>query len=865
MRRSILIAAVGGLTPLVAFGQVRQSPQASASAIERRVAALVAQISSEEKIDLIAGRTGFDIPGLARLGIPTVYASDSPFGVRASGPSVLYAGGINLAATFNPALARRVGTELGRDARARGRQYSLGPGVNIYRSPLNGRNFEYYGEDPFLASRIAVEFIRGVQSQHVSATIKHFMGNNSEFGRNTTDSRIDERALREIYLPAFEAAVKEAHTGSIMGSYNLTNGFYMTENRHLITDVIKREWGFDGVYMSDWSAVRNAVAAANAGTDLEMPEPVHFNRDSLLPALQQGRVSQATIDDKVTRLLRNQARFGWLDGAMVDDTTPNYNLSGARAALQTALEGLVLLKNDGALLPLDRQRVKRIAVIGPNAHPAVTLGGGSATIPTFHAVSVLEGIANAAGPNARTTYVRGMPTLGGVAAATSFSTNADGNAKGVRVEIFYNAQLAGAPALTRVDQHIAVGAPLDMAASIRDDWDVAPRGYMGPGGPVSHRWTGYYNARQAGTFDIVVQQGGFAESGYRLYVDDALVADRWTMSPAVVEALPRPLTDGRHKIVFEHHSENNFFGSPFARLGIVREGEWVDSAAVAAARHADVVVLAVGFDPQTETENWDRTFTLPPGQDELIAAIVRANPRTIVVANSGGGFDMTPWIDRVPGIVEAWYPGQEGGTALAEVLFGDVSPSGHLPVTFEKRLADNPTYGNYYPDPGTNRITYREGVFVGYRGYQDRNVAPLFPFGYGLAYTSFRLSNLMIAPEWSDSARTPLWIVRFDITNTGKRAGAAVPQVYVSAERAEHATVRRPPEELKGFAKVLLAPGQTRRVSVPLDLRGFAYFDTTAHVWRADAGGYGIRIGDSSADILLRGRVTLPKTLTEKP
>jgi beta-glucosidase len=839
-----------------------QRQQASARDIEGRVESLLARLTPEEKIDLIAGRTGFDIPGIERLGLPTLWASDSPFGVRANGPSTLYTGGIGLAATFNPELARLVGVQLGRDARARGRQYSLGPGVNIYRSPLNGRNFEYYGEDPFLAGRIAVGFINGVQSQGVSSTIKHFLGNNSEFGRNTTDSRIDERALREIYLPAFEAAVKDAHTGAIMGSYNRTNGLFMTENKRLIRDVLKGEWGFSGVYMSDWFATHDPIAAANAGTDLEMPEPRNFNRAMLLPAVHQEKVSQATIDDKVRRLLRNQVRFGWMDGRIHDDTTPNYNRDGARMALQSAREAIVLLKNTSGVLPLDRAKVKSIAVIGPNSHPAVTLGGGSAAIPTYHAVSTLEGIASHVGPTAIVQHVRGIPSLGGVAATTNFSTAASGAEKkpGITTQVFYSSEPTGTPAATRVDEHVSVGAPLDLGTVIREDWPVYPRGYQGPSGPVSHRFTGYYNAAKAGTYDIVVQQGAFADAGYRLFVDNKLVVDRWKMSPSVVETISAPFSSGAHKIVLEHHSENNNFGSPFIRLGIVRQGDWVDPAAVAAARRADVVVLAVGYDPQTETENWDRTFRLPPGQDELIKAIVAANPRTIVVVNSGGSFDMNEWADRAPAIVEAWYPGQEGGTALADIIFGDVNPSGHLPATFEKRWEDNPVYSSYYPDSGTNRIHYKEGVFVGYRGYESRNIAPRFPFGYGLSYTTFRYANLAIAPRDSGGVRS--WTAAFDVTNTGTRAGAAVAQVYVHQARSP---IPRPPKELKGISKVLLEPGQTRRVSVPLDFRSLAYYDTTKSVWRADAGAYDILVGSSSADIALRGQLTLAETRTAKP
>jgi beta-glucosidase len=859
MRRTLLAATTLLTHSLIALAQ---APARSNADDDRRVESLLSRMTLDEKIGLIAGVHGFDIPGLARLGIPELGTADSPFGVRAQGQSTLYAGGINLAATWNPALAQRVGTQLGRDARARGRHYSLGPGVNIYRSPLNGRNFEYYGEDPWLASRIAVGFIEGVQSQNVSTTIKHFMGNNSEFGRNWADSRIDERTLREIYLPVFEAAVKEAHTGAIMNSYNLTNGTHMSENRPLLVDLVKNEWGFPGVIMSDWFATHNAVASANAGQDIEMPFPIYFNRDSLLPAITRGTVAVATIDDKVRRLLRNQVRFGWLERWQPDESIPRYNPQGKEAALQAAREGMVLLKNEGGTLPLDRRRVKNIALIGPNAYPAVPLGGGSATIPPYHAVSPLEGLVNYLGTDANVHHVRGIPSLGSVALNTSFATAPNGGQHGLNTEVFYSAETMGQPGSTRVDQRIALGAPLDLTVLSREDAALDPLPYIGPPGAVTHRWTGYYEPRHAGTYDFVVQQGGFSESGYRLFVDGKVIADRWRLSPAIVETLSLPLDSGSHRVVFEHHSVAGF-GSPFVRMGIVRQGEWVDSSAVAAARRADVVILAVGFDPQTETENWDRTFRLPPGQDELIQKVVAANPRTVVVVNSGGAVDMNGWIDRVPALVEAWYPGQEGGTGLAEILFGEVNPSGHLPATFERHWEDNPVFANYYPDSGTNRITYREGVFVGYRGYERRGIVPRFPFGHGLSYTTFRYANLNVLPAAQSSAMAPRWSVTFDVTNTGSRAGAAVPQLYVHERTAR---IPRPAKELKGFAKVTLQPGETQRVTIPLDFRSLAYYDAAAKQWRADAGIFDVLLGASSADsdIALRAPLTLQRTLTAK-
>jgi beta-glucosidase len=843
----------------VGGAQVVQAARSPTDA-DRRVESLLAQMTLSEKIGLIAGRSGFDIPGLPRLGIPDLYVADSPFGVRAIGPSTLYAGGINLAATWNPGLAQRVGTQLGRDARARGRQYSLGPGVNIYRAPLNGRNFEYYGEDPFLGARIVVGFVNGVQSQGVSTTVKHFLGNNSEYARNSTDSRIDERTLREIYLPIFEAAVKEGKTGAVMGSYNLTNGLYMTENRHLIQDVVKGEWGFPGVYMSDWSAVHDAVAAANAGTDLEMPTPVFFNATTLAPAVAQGTLSSATIDDKVRRLLRNDFRFGWMETrGQPDASIPAYNLEGNAAALESAREGMVLLKNDRGVLPLDRTRVHSVAVIGPNGYPAVVLGGGSATIPTYHAVSALEGIANAlgAGGGGSVQHARGIPSLARATLNTTFTTTS-GGPPGITAEVWYGTDMAGPPAATRIDQHISLGGPLDMLSLARDDAGLEPQFNLGPEGPIFTRWTGFYKADTTGTYDFVVQQGGFTETGFRVFVDGHSVADRWKLSPAIVEPIAVPLDAGTHKVVFENRSVVSF-GSPFVRLAIVKQGSWVDTAAVAIARRADAVVLAVGFDPQTESEGYDRTFHLPPGQDELIQRIAAANPRTVVVINSGGSVDMNTWADGVPGIVAAWYPGQEGGTALGEILFGDVNPSGHLPATFERRWEDNPVYASYYPDSGSNRITYKEGVFVGYRGYDNRNVSPRFPFGHGLSYTTFSYANLSVAPG---AANAPSWVVSFDVTNTGKRAGAAVPQVYVHEMKSR---VPRPAKELKGFTKMVLKPGETRRVRIPLDLRSLAYYDAPNSQWRADPGAYAIMVGRSSADIALTGQLALTSTLTAKP
>ena len=796
----------------------------------------------EEKIDLLGGVDGFCVSGVPRLAVPRFKMADGPLGVRNYGPATTMAAGIALAATWNPDLAERVGKEIGRDARAKGVHFLLGPGVNIYRAPMNGRNFEYFGEDPFLASRIAVGYIQGLQSQGVSATIKHFMGNNSEFDRHNMDSVIDERTMREIYLPVFEAAVREAHVGAIMDSYNLTNGAHMTQNGYLNIDVVKKEWGFDGIIMSDWSSTYNAVAAANGGLDLEMPFGAFLSQQHLLPAIKEGKVSATTIDDKVRRILRVAARFGWLDRQQADLSIPRYNRQGREVALQAARESMVLLKNESALLPLSSSDVKSIAVIGPNAYPAVPVGGGSARVEPFAAVSFLEGLGNYPGTTMPIYYARGVPTLGEMAEATNFLTAAAGGQKGLRAEYFQSADLTGNPGLTRTELHI------DFATTT---------GKIFPEHTFSGRWTGYYLPQHAGLYDIFVEStredGGF----YRLYVDDQLVFDNWTISTAVMNSTSLQFEATAYKVVLEHRGRS-WMGTRL-RIGIVPHDGVVDQPAKLLAAKVDLVIVAVGFDPEIECEGGDRTFRLPPGQEQLIKEMQAANKKLVVVITSGGAVDMNSWLDRVPAVLQAWYPGQEGGTALAEILFGDVNPSGRLPVTFERRWEDNPVHDSYYPDDGTKRVVFKEGIFVGYRGYEHSGKKPLFPFGYGLSYTSFTYSNLSIVPAVTNSPSKTVWgaLVSFDVTNTGKREGAEVAQVYIADK---HSPVERPAKELKGFVKINLRAGEKRRIEVMLGQQDLSYYDVNAKGWNTTPGQFAVIVGSSSENIQLQGSVALPET-----
>jgi beta-glucosidase len=806
--------------------------QTSSADTEARADSLLKKLTLEEKIDLIGGVDDFYIRANEKIGLPRLKMADGPVGVRSYGPSTVF-GGIGLAATWDPELATRIGATIGQDARARGVHFMLGPGVNIYRAPMNGRNFEYFGEDPFLSARIAVAYINGMQKQGVSATIKHFMGNNSEFDRHNTDSIIDERTMREIYLPVFEAAVKEAHVGSIMDSYNLTNDLHMSQNGALNTDLVKKEWGFPGIMMSDWDSTYDAVAAANGGLDLEMPSGKFMNRENLLPAIKAGKVNEATIDDKVRRILRTAIQFGWLDHDQTDLSIPLMNTAGKQAALEAARSGMVLLKNDGNLLPLEKGSIKSIAVIGPDAYPAQPGGGGSAEAKPFTPVSYLEGIVNYLGDGAKVYYSRGVPTLDDLSKQMEFTTLASGGEKGLKTEIFNNADLSGQPAILRTDKYV---------------YYEPARGGKGADSNVSIRWTGFFTPSTPGQYLAFVQGPG-ENGGYRLYIDQKLVLDNWKQWYAFVGQAPVTLNEGPHQIELDYYAKIGW-GKTTANLGIVRPETLFTAEAKSLAARVDTVIVTPGFDVASEGESGDRTFQLLPGQDELINQIAAVNKRTIVVLTSGGGVDMSAWVDRVPALLEAWYPGQEGGTAVSQLLFGDVNPSGRLPISMERRWEDNAAHDNYYPKDGSKKVEYTEGVFVGYRHFDRATVKPLFAFGYGLSYTLFAYKNLTISPPSADEQVS----VAFDITNIGTRAGAEVAEVFVGDH---HAPVPRPVKELKGFTKVNLNPGETRNVTVKLDRRAFSYYDVKNHKWTVAPGDFDLFVARSAVDIELTGKVTL--------
>jgi beta-glucosidase len=827
---ALLVALLALLLPTPARAQ-----QKSAEEIDRQVEVMLSKLTLEQKIDLIHGANGMFNPPMPQFGLPALKTSDGPMGVHSWGLTTAYAIGVGLAASWDTKLAQRVGVSLGQDARARGVHFLLGPGVNIYRAPMNGRNFEYFGEDPYLAGQIAAYYILGVQSQHVVATVKHYAANNSEYHRRLINAIVDERTLREIYLPVFEAAVKEGHVGAVMDSYNRINGEYATQNKFLNTDVLKKDWGFRGILMSDWGATHDAIAAANSGLDSEMPGGEFMNAQTLLPAIREGKVTVATIDDKVRRILRVAEEFGFLNHEQEDLSIPLYNPPSEQVALESSVESMVLLKNQGPLLPLDLSRVHTIAVIGPNAYPAVVTAGGSGNVDPFAPVSFLAGLSNAAGARAKVLWSPGLKNLKQLFVGRGFSTDPQGQHPGLKQQEFDSGTIGFRPDREKV------------VASV-NHWNndfVQPTGKS-----LAVRWTGFYTPQTSGP-QLFIAAGftaGFSGDTYQFYVNDKLLLKE---TPGDGEPQSAEVNVEAGKAVpirFDYVSQANLIR---AGMVVLSPEDVLAPNVKKVAALADVAVVTVGFDSATEGEGHDRTFPLPPGQEILIKAVAAVNPRTVVVLTAGGSVSTRDWLERVPALLHTWYAGSQGGNALAQVLFGRANPGGKLPISWWNREEDDPTFNSYYTAPGSDDSKYTEGVFLGYRAYGKDGRKPEFPFGFGISYTTFSFSHLTATPATTNPDTSIS--VNFDVANTGHRAGAEVAQVYVSDPSA---TVLRPERELKGFERVMLNPGESRHITVRLNRRSLAYWDLDSHGWKVDPGKFVVRVGDSAQNTPLSQEVT---------
>jgi beta-glucosidase len=842
-RRSCQVSLLLGCLAIQALPAVAQAPVPDSPTIEARAHALLAKLTLEQKIELIAGVDEMFTHAEPSIDLPRLKTSDASVGVRTWGPATAYAGGVALAATWDAEFARELGESMGKDARARGVNILLGPGVNIARSPIAGRNFEYLSEDPFLNAALVVPFIEGVQSQGVVATVKHYALNNQEYNRHNVSVDIDERTMREIYLPPFEAAITKAHVDAVMSSYNLVNGVHATQNAFLNLKVLKGDWGFKGILMSDWGATYDGVAAANSGLDLEMPSPRFMNAQTLLPAINDGKVKVSTIDDKVLRLLRVELRYGFTERPQWNSAYPTYSVADRAIALKGALEGITLLKNENHFLPLDPATVKTIAVIGPDAWPAVPGGGGSSETSAFAPLDILTAIGNMFGSQMRILYTRGLPQMEEI----FWRNDWEG---GVKQSNYPSNNFTGKPQTT---------APDGIAEYNPNVWgpiDKAPR---------SIRYTTAFKATKAGKYLVLAASAGSDQ--YHVFIDgkelvapihaDGQVPESWT-----IDLYAGQIVSVRADYL--PHDVGICFG-----LGIAYVPDLISEDVKRFAAAADAVIVAAGFNPSTEGEGSDRTFELPWGQDALIEAAAAANPHTVVTLTGGGGIDVERWLQKVPALLHTYYPGQEGGTAVTDIIFGRHAPEGKLPVSFDRSWNDNPSYPYYYPAPGADstlhvteaghspidyvipHVKYDDKLMVGYRYWTTTGKHPLFPFGFGLSYTTFCFSRLDV-PGTAASGSTVH--VSFDVTNTGTVPGAEVAQLYVSNPSAK---VERPERELKGFEKLRLGPGETKHVTLDLDSRSFSYWDEATHNWKLDPGNFVIRIGDSSENTPLRADLTL--------
>ncbi|MCL2659883.1 MAG: glycoside hydrolase family 3 C-terminal domain-containing protein, partial [Acidobacteriaceae bacterium] len=771
----LLLLCVGGVT---ARAQQCAPPFPD---VEQRVQQLMPRLSMEQKIQLLTGSHDMYIDGLDAIGLPRIKLSDGPTGVRVWGPSTAYPAGIALAASWDPKLIEEVGHSLGKDARARGVHILLAPGMNIYRAPMGGRNFEYFGEDPFLASRSAVAYICGVQAEGVVATAKHYVANDSEYDRHNVNAVVDERTLREIYLPPFEASVKDAHVAAFMDSYNLLNGEHTTQNKWLNNEVLKKEWGFDGILMSDWDATYDSMGAATAGLDLEMPTAKFMSAEFLRNALATGKLQPEVIDDKVRRILRTYLRFGFFDRPQQDLSIPLYSQQARRTALNAARESMVLLKNDH-VLPLDVKKVRTVAVIGPNAFPAVPGGGGSSFTEPFAASSFLTGISDNLAGKVKVLYSSGLPTPEAFFKDTEFMTP-DGK-PGLLMETFSNREFAGTP----------------VADTVRrlNRWGFR----MWTNGSPAHqtiRWSGTYMPKTSGTYLMLVATG--SGDTYHITMDGQDVLTQKHAEGTAPKAAQINLNaDTPVRVVVEYRP-----GSSNVRIGFgIRPMEdLVLPEAKKIAAMADAVIVSVGFHPMFEAEGMDRSFDLPWGQADLINAVAAINPKTIVNVTAGGGFETASWINHAAALIDNFYPGQEGGQALAEVLFGERSPEGKLPITIEKNWADNPTVNSYYPNEKQtgheHDVNFTEGLMVGYRYYTTRQKSPAYPFGFGLSYSSFALSDLQVSSSTAavESLCSSPLMASVEVKNVGPVPAAEVVQVYIRNESCNNGC---PERELKAFA-----------------------------------------------------------------
>ncbi|MBT2610060.1 glycoside hydrolase family 3 C-terminal domain-containing protein [Streptomyces sp. ISL-87] len=794
------------------------------------VEAALGKLDLDAKTRLLAGQDMWSLPAVPEIGLTSLVMSDGPIGVRgvrwtADDPSIALPSPTALAAAWDAALARRAGRLLAQEARRKGVHVLLAPTVNLHRSPLGGRHFECYSEDPYLTGAIGSGYVNGVQDGGVATTVKHFVGNDAETERFTVDSVIAPRPLRELYLAPFEAIVANAHPWGIMTAYNQVNGTTMTEHQYLVNEVLRGEWGFDGYNVSDWMAARSTTGAILGGLDVAMPGPQTVYGPALAEAVRAGEVPESAVDEAVRNVLRLAARVGVLEGAPAVVTEAPAPIDGQALAREIAARGFVLVQNRGAL-PLDTAASRTVALIGAAARDARVLGGGSATVFPERVVSPLDGL-TAALPEGALAYAVGADPSEELAPAD----------KGFELRAICrdaSGAVIGEGSLP-TGQVQWIGGDLPAGATYETMASIEVTGTYLPRESGEHA----FGTRGLGAFTLTVGGEGLWD-GVQEMGNEADPFEAFFGAPS--ERARVTLTEGEPVEVSLTFQVPDMTALPLKaimfsllHLGPRRDGDELIAEAVEAARAADTAVVVVATTERVESEGFDRKdLTLPGWQNDLVRAVAAVNPNTVVVVNAGSPVEL-PWREDVAAVLLTWFPGQEGGAALADVLLGDAEPGGRLPTTWPAEFADAPVTEVV---PAEGRLEYGEGLFIGYRAYEKHGVAPAFPFGHGLGYTSWAYESLEVTGGTA----------RIRVTNTGTRRGREVIQIYVAPVDDG---VERPASWLAAFAGVVAGPGETVEAEIALPDRAFEIWDEAARGWRRIGGAYEVRASHSHADTRL--------------
>jgi beta-glucosidase len=836
--------------------EVINAPYKDASQpLEKRVTDLLGRMTLQEKVALVtAGK------GCARLELPSYVNEHGPFGFKGRFGSekepmligTYFPVSIAMASTWDQPMVSNITSAMGAEMKAAGGMGAAGPAMNIIRDPRAGRSFEYFTEDPFLNGGIATAYTLGLQSQKVMACLKHFACNNQELNRHAIDVLVSERALREIYLPGFKAAIQDGGAWSVMAAYNLLNGTHCCENPFLLMQALRKDWGFKGFVMSDWAGTHSTEASATAGLDLEMPSELWYGK-KLEESVKTGKLPEATLDTMVGNILRSMFWCGAFDSKPSLDKSILANPEHLKIARAAAADSMVLLKNDKAVLPFDLSKIKQIAVIGPNGNYGpqynngrydahLLEGGGSSylSVPQERLVTPFQGIQTNAGTNVRVVYAPGCYAENGCGTIPpKYLRTPDGKQEGLLASYYNNAKFSGSPAKLEVDTQISHSwkkdLPIPEAGRSQDD-----------GSRFSVAWNGTVHPPETRDYTFSVRNySGQA----KLFVNGKLLASNergsrrnWN------EAGTIRLKEGHAYDIRLEYAKTADFAD--VRLEWDYENNAWMKQALALAKESDAVILTVGLSGESgETEAGDRKkLRLFPAQEKLIREISQANKKTAVVLIAGSAIDTRNWMDDVPAILMAWYPGEQGGNGLADVLFGKADPGGRLPITFPTSLKQYPE--DYYSF--SNTIAYNEGIFVGYRYFDKHQLEPLFPFGYGMSYTSFSYGKPTLM-KGSVKIGEPV-MVSLNVTNTGGREGSEVVQLYVHEDQC---SVARPPKELKAFQKISLKPGESKKVTFTLDKHSFAYFSEKKKDWVVEPGKFDLLIGSSSRDVRRKVSVTM--------